>query len=196
MSSAALQLQKSLIMNTEQVVQNPEQSVFTFEQQQGGSLDPLFVRGCSRCLRRNELGTSMIHFTVYGKPIPQGSQRAFMRPGMRQPVITSDNRALGPWRLKIGAVAESLKAQKFDRGAPVEVAMDFYFARPGSAKARKSMTVRPDLDKLVRAVFDAITGILIADDAQIVEHHARKYYGEPERVEIEIYCLTPAGDRS
>lgn len=33
---------------------------------------------------------------------------------------------------------------------------------------------KPDSDKLVRAVLDAMTGIVYNDDAQVVEHHARK----------------------
>ncbi len=66
--------------------------------------------------------------------------------------------------------------------------MDFYFERPKSAslKSRPGMTVKPDGDKLVRAVFDAMTGTVVTDDAQFVDIHARKFYGIPERVEITI----------
>ncbi len=42
------------------------------------------------------------------------------------------------------------------------------------------------MDKLERAVFDALTGTLVTDDAQIVKCHTMKHYGQPERVEIRI----------
>jgi Holliday junction resolvase RusA-like endonuclease len=38
------------------------------------------------------------------------------------------------------------------------------------------VTRRPDLDKLIRSVLDAITGVLIQDDSQIVGLHAVKKY--------------------
>jgi crossover junction endodeoxyribonuclease RusA len=51
------------------------------------------------------------------------------------------------------------------------------------------MVVKPDLDKVIRATCDALTGILYADDAQIVDTSARKHYGSPERVEISMVVL-------
>jgi Holliday junction resolvase RusA-like endonuclease len=49
--------------------------------------------------------------------------------------------------------------------------------------------VRPDADKLLRAVLDALTGRVWADDAQVVVATARKRYArfmEPARVVIVI----------
>jgi crossover junction endodeoxyribonuclease RusA len=127
-----------------------------------------------------------IAFTVYGTPRPQGSTRAFYVKSLGRAVITSDNVKLKPWRQQISDTALSLNAAKFDRAVPVEVSMHFYFQRPARAKKRRGMTVKPDGDKLVRAIFDAITGVLIEDDAQIVVFQARKHYGGPERVEIMV----------
>lgn len=45
---------------------------------------------------------------------------------------------------------------------------------------------RPDVLKLARCAEDSLTGIVWRDDAQIVEEHLFKYWGEPARVEIEI----------
>ena len=79
----------------------------------------------------------------------------------------------------------------FDQHVPVEITLRFYFSRPPSVKPgkRPGMTTKPDIDKTVRAIFDSLKGILIHDDAQVVELHACKRYrkpDEPERVEIEI----------
>lgn len=130
--------------------------------------------------------TQAIEFTVLGRPVPQGSTRAFTPKGWNRPIITTDNTKLKPWRQQIGDTALSLNALMFHRETPVEVTMNFYFTRPKSAKNRRGMTVKPDIDKTCRSILDAITGILIEDDSQVVEMHARKHYGGPDRVEIRL----------
>lgn len=127
-----------------------------------------------------------IRFTVFGTPKPQGSTRAFIPKGWKRAIITTDNTNLKPWRQQISATAQSLNVPVFHDKAPIRIVLDFFFARPKTAKNRKGMIVKPDLDKLQRAIFDGITGILIRDDSQIVDVQARKLYGDPERVEIEI----------
>ena len=126
-------------------------------------------------------------FTVYGKPQPQGSAKAFFVKSLGRPVITSDNAKLKPWRQQLSGTAESLGIAPAAREVPIAVMLDFYFEKPKAApKRRRKPIVKPDIDKLVRAVLDALTGTLIGDDAQVVDIHARKHYGLPERVEIEI----------
>ena len=72
-----------------------------------------------------------------------------------------------------------------EKHIPVSIVMDFYLARPVSIpKKRREMVVKPDLSKLIRSTEDAMTGIVYADDAQIVEMTVKKHYGTPERVEI------------
>ena len=55
------------------------------------------------------------------------------------------------------------------------------------------MTTMPDIDKLARCALDALTGIVFRDDAQIVDLHATKRYGEPERAELTIRELITEG---
>ena len=102
-------------------------------------------------------------------------------------MITTDNTRLKPWRQQVTDTALSLQVEAIAREQPVEVVLDFYFARPKSVnKKRLGMTVRPDLDKLVRALLDALTGVLFQDDSQVVGIIARKHYDEIERVEIDV----------
>ena len=67
--------------------------------------------------------------------------------------------------------------------APVSLRCEFVFARPNShyvgddpvrgklkANAPVLHTSTPDLDKLLRAVGDALTGVLYADDSQVVSY--------------------------
>jgi crossover junction endodeoxyribonuclease RusA len=118
----------------------------------------------------------MIKFTVYGKPIAQGSKKH-----VGKGILVESAKGLPAWRKAIHAAAFVANDGRLlcGRETPVEVTMK-------SAKNRHDMTVKPDSDKLVRAVFDGITGALIHDDSQIVSHYARKYYGTPERAEIVV----------
>lgn len=134
----------------------------------------------------------MIRFTVLGTPRPQGSMRAFTNKYTGRASLTSDNVKLKPWRQEMAATAMEYARGRslpvFGDSVPVEVTLNFYFSRPKSAseKKRPAMTVKPDADKLLRACMDSWKGILVHDDAQVIEIHVRKHYGGPERVEIEV----------
>lgn len=130
-------------------------------------------------------------FTVFGTPQPQGSMRAFIPKGGKFPVVTADNAKMKPWRQQIAwtALAERARAGQGAPPSPVPICLQmvFYFSRPKSAK--KSIMhklTKPDLDKLQRAVLDALTGVLFKDDSQVVGIHAQKLFGQPERMEIEV----------
>jgi len=127
-------------------------------------------------------------FTVYGTPKPQGSMRGFRHRTTGKVIVTSDNKRLKPWRQQLSETALHARGPGVElcQSYPVRIDLVFYFRRPKSAKKRIGMTVKPDLDKLQRAVFDALKGILIHDDAQITSVTARKHYGDPERVEITV----------
>ncbi len=132
-----------------------------------------------------QAATRPIRFTVYGTPRPQGSTRAFIPKGWRRAIITTDNVKLKPWRQEISGAAIDATPAMLE--GPVFVSLKFFLAKPKSlAKKFTEPTKKPDLDKLQRAVFDALTGICFRDDAQIVAVSAEKAYGVPERVEILI----------
>ena len=132
-----------------------------------------------------------VSFHVRGLPVPQGSMRAFLIKG--RPVITSSSKSLGSWRQAV-----SLQAQAVATGimsGPIAVELTFLLPKPKSAPKKKRIyaTKRPDLDKLVRGVLDAITHVLIADDSQVVELHAHKDYGPPGVVvTVTEYAMSTA----
>jgi Holliday junction resolvase RusA-like endonuclease len=134
------------------------------------------------------LSPTSVKFTVFGKPQPQGSTRAFFIKSLGRAVITSDNKNLKPWRQQLSETAMALGAPLIGKNRPVSIAVDFFFERPkgASVKSRPGMTVKPDGDKLLRAVFDSLTGTIVTDDAQFVEIYVRKFYGLPERAEIQV----------
>jgi len=132
-----------------------------------------------------------LYFTVYCKPEPQGSTRAFMRKGMKFPVVTSDNKNLKSFRQEVSLAAIAAMKQSgyspISRKIPVRLEAKFFFLRPASKSKKAEMTVKPDLDKVARSVADSLTGICYEDDSQIASASLSKEYGEPERVEISVY---------
>lgn len=137
----------------------------------------------------------LLSITVPGIPVPQGSMKAFHRPGMRFAVVTSDNVKLKPWRATVAlAAAEKVKTLT-DRAVTVEIV--FRMPRPKSLpKNVQHHTKKPDIDKLVRGIFDALTGVVFADDSQVVAHRAAKRYcvaNEQPCAEITVYEAEAVG---
>lgn len=121
-----------------------------------------------------------ISFTVQGVPIPQGSKTLVGVKSGHPRMINNNDHALKAWRTLIGEVARETGA-KLIVGMPVELEVRFVFPRPGRPKCGEAPCVAPDVDKLLRAVGDAITGILIHDDALITDMIGRKRFGPPGR---------------
>lgn len=138
-----------------------------------------------------------LEFVVYCHPEPQGSSRGFVgkgKNGKPRAIITSDNAKLKPFRQ---AVAQSVAAELSqvapvaEKHVPVGLRLDFFFEKPPSVpKKRLFPVVKPDLDKLCRSTLDALTGILFADDSQVVKVDMEKHYGTPERIEIGFRMAT------
>lgn len=121
--------------------------------------------------------------------------RAFMPKGRKFPVVTSDNKKLKSFRQEVAkaAIAAMAGRELAARGTPVRMNLDFYFARPNSLPKRVTeKTTKPDVDKLLRAVFDALRGIVYRDDAQVIGGEQWKHFGLPERVEVSAVFAGPA----
>jgi crossover junction endodeoxyribonuclease RusA len=134
---------------------------------------------------------TVIRFTVLGKPEPQGSMKAFQtKNGI---AMASDNKAMRPWRQQVGwAALEARSGAEIFAPLPdaIKLTVIFAFNCPQSVrKSRMAPTVKPDLDKLLRAILDAGTGILWRDDAQVVEIVSQKCYNSPARAEITVEAL-------
>lgn len=116
----------------------------------------------------------MISFHVPGLPAPQGSKRHVG--GGR---MVESSKRLAPWRATVALVASQHVPTPFEGPVTVEVAFRFPMPRSRPKKLREQGEVwrdkKPDLDKLLRAVFDGLTDAgAIFDDAQIVHVIATK----------------------
>lgn len=121
-----------------------------------------------------------INFTVLGIARPKGSTRAFIRPGMKFPIVTSDNKSVKGWEDSVRAAIQQHAAGVFFQG-PVVVFIHFYLPRPKTlAKKIQHHTKKPDLDKLARGSLDAMKGTLWNDDSQVVALSVTKRYAEDQ----------------
>lgn len=113
-----------------------------------------------------------IEFVVEGTPIPQGSKRHV---GNGRMIEANPN--LRAWRVVVTAAArQASKGFQFDKSAGIEVNLSFFMPKPKTVK-RSMPTVKPDLDKLVRAILDGVTDAgLWFDDGQVIKITARKNY--------------------
>lgn len=131
-----------------------------------------------------------LSFSVLGVPAPQGSFRAaYSQKSKRAFVIQSCKRTM-PWRQEVAAKAEQAKDEQraLTFEGPLKLTAYFFMPRPKGHYGKKGLRdsaplfpdKKPDLSKLVRALEDAMTGIVYVDDAQIVFYDVAKFYAGPE----------------
>lgn len=124
-----------------------------------------------------EFSMTSVSFTVLGVAAPQGSHVRTKWGAMRE-----DNPRTMPWRQEVAACAQKAMEGKALMLGPVRLGVQFVFPRPKGhyrtgknavglrLGAPKHMTSKPDLSKLIRAIEDAMSGIVYRDDAQIVSY--------------------------
>jgi len=133
-----------------------------------------------------------VQFLVYTTPAPQGSMKAHVVRG--KAYLSCDNRKTMPFRHAVTQVARNelarlnLNEPVAAKHVPVSLMLEFHLARPQSVpKKRQTPSVKPDIDKLCRATLDSLSGVLFADDGQVTEIRARKFYATgPEHVVISM----------
>lgn len=84
-----------------------------------------------------------------------------------------------------------------DGALRLSVVFYFPYLKSHSKKFRESgiqyKVTKPDIDNLLKPVKDALTGIVYADDNQIVEYGlVRKVYSDSGRIDIIVEELMPA----
>lgn len=134
---------------------------------------------------------------VPGTPRPQGSKIA-IRPG----VLREQSKGLPAWRARIAQFASDSARLYGWPLTDVGVNVDCLFttSRPKSHLTSKGVLrahapMFPgrgfgDVDKLARAALDGITGVLIADDSQVVRLRVVREYGARDEM---VMWITVAG---
>jgi len=150
-----------------------------------------------------------LYFTVPGTPAPQGSKRIY-----QNRLVSTNDKTLKPWRAAVTTYAiQAYRRECINTHqdftpllTPVSIELTFVLTRPKTHyrsgkyahilkdNAPNYVGVKPDLDKLVRAVLDSLTDAgVFRDDAQVVKLSATKRYGDNPYVEIQIDTILNQG---
>lgn len=122
--------------------------------------------------------TTPFQLTVFGEPAPQGSKIAHALPGGKI-VMREVSKKIDPWRGAVKMAVLNLVGDDFEPfDAPLEIETTFFLKR-GSTIRRPLPAVAPDLDKLERGLFDALTGAGVwRDDSLVVSSISKKVYAD------------------
>lgn len=158
----------------------------------------------------------MVAFTVFGIPGPQGSKKALPHSkigagGARyytgKVSMIESSKKVKPWRAAVVEAASAAISEPLPGG--VNVSITFYLPRPRAhyGTGRNSMvlkpsaplypTVKPDVDKLVRATLDALTTAgAYGDDARVVDLHTAKRYADHREPGAYVQLMPKANVRA
>lgn len=137
---------------------------------------------------------TIAEFFVAGEPKTKGSTQSIpYRAKDGNLRVNTFNASKGAAAWERVARLSALEAWPHDapyKGA-VEIELGFVLRRPKTVKVRKRPLpiVKPDLDKLVRSVLDALSGVVFEDDAQVTGLMTVKRYeqaGAPVGVQVHV----------
>ena len=152
-------------------------------------------------------GKQEVMFTAYARAKPAGALAVGKTKEGRYYLRHRDGASLRDFQaaVQIGAMEAMEDAAPWLE--PISVRAHFYFQRPkshygsgknaqtvkASAPAHPITRAQGDVDKLTRALLDAMTGIVFRDDAQVAELEVYKRWADrgPERVQVEAWRNVP-----
>lgn len=129
-------------------------------------------------------------FTVHSRAAPQGSKRS-LGPG----IMIESSKRVKPYREAVRFAALESTWDRIPFDGPVAVCCQFWFVKPKSApKRRRTWPITRstgDIDKLLRATYDALDDVgILHDDSIIVVSSAQKDYAEQAHVQITIQVIS------
>ena len=134
-----------------------------------------------------------VSFVVYSRAAPQGSKTYLGQGRMKE-----SSKRVKPFRADVKAAAmDVLLPKDWPMEAPMRVGYRFHFARPKTHFTSKGALTKSapdeatshglgDIEKLARAVNDALSCVLFNDDRQVVEMHLAKAYDDQDLVTISV----------
>lgn len=143
-------------------------------------------------------------FRVDGVAVPQGSWVAFISKSTGHAMAKPSNeKELKAWRRHVANTARAKRPPwlREPRDGPIYVALMFIRERGDDyltdgrtlrKGARRFPDTSPDVDKLTRAMLDALTDVAFTNDARVVTCLATKRYaeiGERAHVDVDIGFL-------
>ena len=136
-----------------------------------------------------------ITFDVIGmEAATQGSKRS-----VGHGILLETNKRLRPWRALVTDAALATNQPLLNTAVGISITFRFlrpkaHFNKSGlSLKAPAHLTSKQkgDIDKLSRAILDALTGSLLQDDSQVVQLSAHKRYCTPQEKPGALITIIP-----
>ena len=135
---------------------------------------------------------SSLSFRVDGLPQPKGSVTRMPHGGMIPAGTTASRQRKADWRTDIRAAAsQAMPPGEQPYTGPVQVDVVFELPYPKSSVRKYQhgwlpLIKKPDIDKLLRLLLDALTGIVWVDDNQVCYVHMQKHYAWDDRPGADI----------
>ncbi|ADE12159.1 RusA family crossover junction endodeoxyribonuclease [Sideroxydans lithotrophicus] len=133
-----------------------------------------------------------ITFTVPGTPVGKGRPK-FARRGKFVTTYTPEKTASYENLVKLAAAKAMDGRQPIDGAAQVSIWL--WVTPPASWSQKKQRqalaheifpTTKPDMDNVVKGIFDAMNEIVWQDDKQVIDLSCYKRYSETARAEVKI----------
>ena len=123
-----------------------------------------------------------IEFFVPGVPTAQPRPRVAIIGGFARAYVPSTH-PVHSWRERAALAAREIRPETWPirKPHPVRISIEFRALRPASlAKSRVAWTTKPDRDNMEKALLDALEGIVMESDSQVVGGEVTKvYHREP-----------------
>ena len=135
-----------------------------------------------------------VSFTVRGTPTPKGSTTRMPHGGTIPAGTPASRQRMEQWRndIRHAAAVAMAERQPFDGG--IRLFVEFALMPPKSMPKRlvgwNPHTKKPDVDKLLRAICDALTGIVWRDDSQVCIVGINKVYAWDGITGAVVTCET------
>jgi crossover junction endodeoxyribonuclease RusA len=116
----------------------------------------------------------LLEVFVPGQAAPQGSKRH-----VGGGVMIESSKLVKPWRTQVAWTVAQVWRDAPLQG-PVRVELEFVMPRPAATPKRRTPPAikKPDVDKLTRAIFDALSKVVWRDDSVVTDVHATKRLAE------------------
>lgn len=136
-----------------------------------------------------------IAFVIPGTPVGKGRPK-FARRGAFVTTYTPEKTASYENLVKLAA-AEAMQGRTIIDGA-VAVTIALFVTPPASWSQKKQRaalehvtmpTSKPDVDNVIKGIFDAMNEIVFHDDKQVVDLSVQKRYSETARAFVKVTAL-------
>ena len=137
----------------------------------------------------------MIHFKYRGEAVGKGRPR-YTRRGESVHTYTPERTRMFEDAIRFELLASTCEAIPiYDAGIPLKARVEIGMKIPKSYSKKKkekclngeiAPTKKPDVDNVLKAIFDALCGYAMSDDSQITEVIAEKVYSETPYVDVTI----------